>query len=501
MDSDDDLPPLLPLTSEERPPAEEVSSDEDSMPGLIPVMERRSILRSAPLYSDDDMPTLMSVSDFSDDADVSSFHFSSEDEASDWEDEEFGEEFDDELLPSHEYSPESPEAEQEDEDVATSYLNPAARIPHYGLFDNNNVWFPPHRRSRSRGIGVIPESLLDAIALRIDSIIPDDSLAPSDSNLERAKVLTHGLERVSGGLLERMLKVGGAPGAYEDLSSEDKSVSGCAICWETLLQNLSEAQPDDVLPFAPQNDDNDIVCLPCAHVFHSPCLIRWFSLKTSCPTCRFNIDPNCLTSRARNPDNQALSNRSMTASDMGDIAASLRDNVLDYPESEADDYDYDNPVFQVSPWATAHPFGFEIDISNDTTERSYRRSWTRPNAPGKSLRENIEEKEREMGLRCLYASCIFAPTDEVPHVVASSILPRITITAATETVCKHDVHAACLVKSVRAAGWNPVTPSLADVHESEPSTLQVGCPSCFALGRVSRRDWEEGVIALAQDSP
>ena len=40
-----------------------------------------------------------------------------------------------------------------------------------------------------------------------------------------------------------------------------------------------------------------VVSLPCAHVFHAACLIPWFSKpkQTTCPICRFNIDPDNLT--------------------------------------------------------------------------------------------------------------------------------------------------------------------------------------------------------------
>ena len=52
---------------------------------------------------------------------------------------------------------------------------------------------------------------------------------------------------------------------------------------EALLdQNISEAEiTNDVLPVAEDDEEIEIVFLPCAHVFHSSCLILWFSQKTS----------------------------------------------------------------------------------------------------------------------------------------------------------------------------------------------------------------------------
>jgi len=137
---------------------------------------------------------------------------------------------------------------------------------------------------------------------------------------ERAEKLVQGLERVPVGLVKRMTRVDGVPGAHEDSTGTDGGeVPGCAICWDSLL---SEEPPEDAKPLSssialptpeqstqspdskpalsdPTSDDDTtaIICLPCSHVFHAPCLLPWFSKPkhTTCPTCRFDIDPRNLT--------------------------------------------------------------------------------------------------------------------------------------------------------------------------------------------------------------
>ena len=44
----------------------------------------------------------------------------------------------------------------------------------------------------------------------------------------------------------------------------------CSICFETILSD-------------------QLYCLPCAHVFHEPCVRRWFEQSVSCPVCRFQL--------------------------------------------------------------------------------------------------------------------------------------------------------------------------------------------------------------------
>ena len=46
----------------------------------------------------------------------------------------------------------------------------------------------------------------------------------------------------------------------------------CSICFEMIM-------------------DNDIQCLPCAHVFHRNCLQRWFRESATCPECRLSFSP------------------------------------------------------------------------------------------------------------------------------------------------------------------------------------------------------------------
>ncbi|KAH9985861.1 hypothetical protein BJV77DRAFT_1031053 [Russula vinacea] len=130
----------------------------------------------------------------------------------------------------------------------------------------------------------------------------------------RAKRLVRGLEAVNTGLVKRMGKIGEGNG----------SGAVCAICWDTLLGGGAENTPDWVAgetlgdttsnpgqsthPEAEPNESAEpepepeeplpkIIALPCSHVFHSACLVPWFSRpkQTTCPTCRFNVDPDNLT--------------------------------------------------------------------------------------------------------------------------------------------------------------------------------------------------------------
>ena len=167
---------------------------------------------------------------------------------------------------------------------------------------------------------------------------------------ERAKRLVDGLEEVPPGLIKRMQRVGG-PG------SSQGEVPNCAVCLESLLEpegggyegnaELAKAEADQAerdkaasqqgrespmevdssAAAAPSSSSSSgepsstagassstsapeatgetkypkIVVLPCSHAFHATCLLPWFSKpgRTTCPSCRFDIDPDSLTYKPR----------------------------------------------------------------------------------------------------------------------------------------------------------------------------------------------------------
>lgn len=128
---------------------------------------------------------------------------------------------------------------------------------------------------------------------------------------DRARKLVDGLDEVPIGLVRRLVRVGGTGGGmgHDETRGGD---AGCAICWDTLLDSEGTgfgksdgSSPEaSVLAEKSSYSSNDseskqakIVTLPCAHIFHADCLIPWFSRPrhTTCPTCRFNIDPDNLT--------------------------------------------------------------------------------------------------------------------------------------------------------------------------------------------------------------
>ncbi|THH07710.1 hypothetical protein EW145_g3191 [Phellinidium pouzarii] len=122
-----------------------------------------------------------------------------------------------------------------------------------------------------------------------------------------------------------------------------------------------------------------------------------------------------------------------------------------------------------------------------------RKEWTLPPPPDLTLRQRIEKREREAGLRCDDVNCGLGPTDEDPvPVMPADTLKTIAICRdsgdTAESVCVHRLHPACLVDAGRVAGWG----SRSDEGDKN---VEVPCPVCRAVGHVDRGVWKEGVRA------
>ncbi|EJC98905.1 uncharacterized protein FOMMEDRAFT_95194 [Fomitiporia mediterranea MF3/22] len=117
-----------------------------------------------------------------------------------------------------------------------------------------------------------------------------------------------------------------------------------------------------------------------------------------------------------------------------------------------------------------------------------RKEWTVPPPPGLTLRERIEKREREAGLRCDEVSCSLAPTDDdpLPH-WPEDMLEKLAVrrdgSANNEPLCAHRFHPACLVDAGRVAGWD---------GRGEDGVVEVSCPICRTIGHVEEEEWRAG---------
>jgi E3 ubiquitin-protein ligase RNF115/126 len=64
-------------------------------------------------------------------------------------------------------------------------------------------------------------------------------------------------------------------GKLNDLTTEEEreqEEAKCSVCIEPLTQ-----------------EEDDIIRMPCSHLFHKSCLLPWLEQHNSCPTCRFEL--------------------------------------------------------------------------------------------------------------------------------------------------------------------------------------------------------------------
>ena len=55
---------------------------------------------------------------------------------------------------------------------------------------------------------------------------------------------------------------------YYEAKTEDDNSTMCTICQDEY------------------QDDTDVLCLPCTHLFHETCIKSWLGKSTQCPNCR-----------------------------------------------------------------------------------------------------------------------------------------------------------------------------------------------------------------------
>jgi len=125
--------------------------------------------------------------------------------------------------------------------------------------------------------------------------------------------------------------------------------------------------------------------------------------------------------------------------------------------------------------------------------QSEKKPWTPPPAPGPTLRQRIEKREREAGLRCYDVSCGVGPSDEDPLISGTADeMKQLTLRPVNMegSACRHTFHRSCLVSTERVALRGADAPVVGD-------DVEVSCSVCRAVGRVSKNDWEEGVEQLS----
>ena len=150
-----------------------------------------------------------------------------------------------------------------------------------------------------------------------------------------------------------------------------------------------------------------------------------------------------------------------------------------------------------------NPNGATNANGNDSGQERVRKVWRLPPAPGPTLRQRIERRERDAGLRCYDISCGVGPSDEDPDPVANAAIAdmrQLMIMnknhgqdGKTEGVCMHTFHPGCLVSAERVALAG------ADVNVVEGGDVEVSCPVCRSTGCVRKQEWDDGVMALAPD--
>ncbi|KAJ7619998.1 hypothetical protein DFH06DRAFT_1306208 [Mycena polygramma] len=288
---------------------------------------------------------------------------------------------------------------------------------------------------------------------------PNLNATRDDVAARNAARILAGLEHVSPGLVHRLERVEGG----------DRD---CSICLDQLAPVSATApantkENDGADPSSPITNSGTreftpppaegVITLPCAHVFHAACLSHWFVQpgQTTCPACRFDLDPAGVIwySSWYSPlkelymfSRRLMSELRIEPSLPGtflhapapppqddDIPPPLEEEPVFIPAAPPqewaprpppdDDDDDDNlpsllegPVFApLQEWAPPPPQEW-APLPPQEWAPPPPQEWAPPPPPGPTLRDRVEQLERDARLRCCDVSCGVGPSDDNPSV-------------------------------------------------------------------------------------
>ncbi|KIP06838.1 hypothetical protein PHLGIDRAFT_35747 [Phlebiopsis gigantea 11061_1 CR5-6] len=292
------------------PPATPNASEVEAMPPLVPVGSHplppsglAAHTRARRLRPDADsdaessgsLPSLQTVSDSSDDV---------------WTDEEDSEDDDDDAGDDDDYEYDEDEDEFDYGDPFIGSQTRAIISPFAsGTLENILRTGPeplPYPDGPDSPLVIGPRGTRNTI-MRIfrDALANVGASSIPENDPKRASMIVKELETVPEDLVRR----------YEELRAglDDEPLEGCAICRDAFIESVIEesliiedpsiAIYHAALPYPDGLEDKvstlprGILAFPCPgmHLFHSQCLSPWLGRKTTCPTCRYDIDPESLT--------------------------------------------------------------------------------------------------------------------------------------------------------------------------------------------------------------
>lgn len=107
------------------------------------------------------------------------------------------------------------------------------------------------------------------------------------------------------------------------------------------------------------NKGENTILVPCGHMYHEPCILKWFEVNNRCPVCRFDLIEFQNTSSQQNQQNLNFNTNGNSNSNNNPTPNSSRRY-----NQQNDDYFSNNPNENPIPNSTSGAFNFSHETQN-----------------------------------------------------------------------------------------------------------------------------------------